>query len=338
MRLVTVRTKRFLSVLALASSALVIAPISRCAAQEEARPAVSGDAQSESSDTSDRLRETDIPAMPGMRVKANSPSQSPDSETPPSSASQATTPSHSGGLTYTVRSGDYLSEIAELYGLDVTELGRANHLGEDAVLRVGQTLQIPNPFAAQVRHLQDRVQQLSNDADTAQHQAQANQAKIQSLNDQVEQLRAGNSDLQHSVRALPWWRGLALSAGAAALLMLGITALTMLEWLMLRRRFRALVEMNEAVRRLDQKYKVALAKAELRLQQLYGRRRVPEDQEMSKSPEQIEIDRLNQQLKELLEEQLEKLGFSAEKARRRNRLRDLVTGVESPVEARASRR
>jgi hypothetical protein len=147
-----------------------------------------------------------------------------------------------------------------------------------------------------------------------------------------------NSDLQHGVRALPWWRGLALSAGAAALLMLGITLLTMLEWLMLRRRFRAMVEMNDAIRRLDQKYKVALAKAELRLQQLYGRRRVPEDQEMAKSPEQIEIDRLNQQLKELLEDQLEKLGFSAEKARRRNRLRDMIAGVESPVEARAGRR
>ena len=49
--------------------------------------------------------------------------------------------------------------------------------------------------------------------------------------------------------------------------------------------------MNDSLRRLDYKDKAALAKAELRFQELYGRRRrgFQEGQELSKTPEELEI-------------------------------------------------
>jgi LysM repeat protein len=306
-----------------------------CGAQDtEATPRARDTGESRS------LRESDIPAMPGLRIEGEG--EVAGSKRQPTVADGTAAPSRgpNGGLLYTVRPGDALSAIAQLYGLDTSELARANHLDDESVVRSGQVLQVPNPFAAQVRKLQTTIEQLNRDIDSARRKEQIDAAKIQSAGDQLDQLRASNQDLQRGVRLLPWWRWLGLTAGGAALLMLGVTALTMLEWLMLRRRFRGLVEMNEAIRRLDQKYKVALSKAELRLQQLYGRRRaVDENAEASKSPDQIEIERLNQQLKMVLEEQLQRLGASSQRTRRRSRLRDLLTGVEeSPVEARVSRR
>ncbi len=306
-----------------------------CAAQDnQAAPA--SDAP-----RAERLHESDIPALPGLRIQRSGPEES-SAQGQANPAGDAVAQSHpkNGGLSYTVRPGDSLSAIAQLYGLDSGELAEANHLDDDSLLRAGQILQIPNPFAAQLHHSQATADQLYSEAQASRQKSRMDAAKIQSLSDQLEQLNAANLDLQHGVKVLPWWRGVALTTGAAALLMLGVTALTVLEWLMLRRRFRALVEANDAIRRLDQKYKVVLAKAELRLQQLYGRRRaVDEDRELAKSPDEIEIERLNQQLRELLEQHLERLGFSRSRSARRTRFQNLLDGVEeSPVEAPASRR
>jgi len=307
----------------------------------------------------ERLRESDIPALPGLRIQrsgpedlsaqgqanpsanaAANPSTNSNPSANPSEGTGAQSRPRNGGLSYTVRPGDSLSAIAQLYGLDSSELAEVNHLGDDSLLRSGQTLQIPNPFAAQARHLQETVEQLDSEAQSARQKGRMDATKIQALTDQLAQSSAANQDLQHGVRVLPWWRGVALTTAAAALLMLGVTALTVLEWLMLRRRFRALVEANDAIRRLDQKYKVALAKAELRLQQLYGRRRSLEDDRAgAKSPDEIEIERLNQQLRELLEQHLERLGFSRDRSARRSRFQNLLDGVEEPpVGARATRR
>jgi LysM repeat protein len=280
--------------------------------------------------------ESDPPPVPAIRMEK-------EGEAEPTAPGESASPDpagmQSGGITYTVRHKDSLSAVAQLYGLDPSELARANHIDEDTALEVGQTLKIPNPFAAQVHHLEGVVQKLTVEADTAKHSYEAQQARVQALSDQNVQLAAAAKEAEHGVRTLPWWRGLALTAGAAALLMLGVTALTMLEWLILRRRFRALAEMNEAIRRLDQKYKVALAKTELRLQQLYGRRKGAENQDRSlPSPDEIEIERLNQQLKELMRRHLERLGLGATKSGRRSRIRDLIGGTESLAEARADRR
>jgi LysM repeat protein len=336
MKLRTARLWGFGIVSAVIIAGLVVAAGSGIAEDNPASPSssvTSGAAPA----AGEGFHETNIPALPGLRIEGDGAGSSDSRE-----ARSGSGASHSanGGLSYTVRPGDSMSAIAQIFGLDTTDLASANHLDEDAVLRSGQVLQVPNPFAALTRHLQKDVEDLRADAETAHQKEQIDAAKIRSLSDQVEQLGAANSDLQHGVHVLPWWRGLALSTAAAALLMLGVTALTVLEWLMLRRRFRAMVEVNEALRRLDQKYKVALAKAELRLQQLYGRRRSLEDErDMPKSPDEIEIERLNQQLRELLEQHLDRLGFSRERGNRRSRFSDLMNGVEeTAVQARASRR
>ncbi len=79
--------------------------------------------------------------------------------------------------------------------------------------------------------------------------------------------------------------------------------LMMFEWWRMRRRFVALAAMTDALSRLDYKYKAMFAKAELRLQQLYGRRRgaITEGQPRPRMPEEVEIERLNEELKQILE-------------------------------------
>src|SRR6516164_4583652 len=106
-----------------------------------------------------------------------------------------------------------------------------------------------------------------------------------------------------------------------------------------RHRVRAVAEMNESLRRLDYKYKAALAKAELRFQELYGRRRrgVQEGQELSKTPEEIEIEQLNRRLKEVLEHHLQRLDTASSSAGRA-RWRERLAGIGAPMEARSFRR
>ena len=98
----------------------------------------------------------------------------------------------------------------------------------------------------------------------------------------------------------------------------GMAALTVLEWFLLRRRFIATADMNESLRRLDQRYRALLAKAELRMQELYGRRRrgVSEDHERPKLPEEADLERLDQQLHDLLEHHLKQLGGPVRPRRR----------------------
>ena len=92
--------------------------------------------------------------------------------------------------------------------------------------------------------------------------------------------------------------------------MFGVMLLTLFEWWRMRRRFVALAAMTDALSRLDYKYKAMFAKAELRLQQLYGRRRggITEGQPRPKMPEEVEIERLNEELKQILELHLQRMG------------------------------
>ena len=65
---------------------------------------------------------------------------------PPSGSSAAGRPqaTEAGGETYIVQAGDVLWRIAERFGVAPDALARANDLGPDAVLRIGQPLTIPN--------------------------------------------------------------------------------------------------------------------------------------------------------------------------------------------------
>lgn len=213
---------------------------------------------------------------------------------------------------YTVRVGDTLGSVAQYFGVSTADLARVNKMHEDDELQSGDTLKIPNPFEASHRSLEAQVQQLSEQNRVIQQKAQQTDGQVTSLTSSSSELTAQNATLKESVKALPWWRGTALAVGAAALLMLGVTALTLFEWWMLRRRFLALSDLAMSLSRLDVKYKETIAKAELRMQQLYGRRRpagAPENLLGGmKTPDEIEVERLSHELRETLERHLEQLG------------------------------
>lgn len=271
-----------------------------------------------------------------------SPSTTTDTTGASQDSAQGTAPApvrRGGEFSYTVRSGDSLGSIASTFGIQATDIARANRLDLDSTLEVGQTLRIPNPFAARMRELTAQNQKLSDQQADLQKRAENALASLADLKTQVQQLTAGNRDLTREVRMLPWWRGAVYGAVIVSLLLLGVAALAVLEWFLLRRRFIAIADLNESLRRLDQRYRALLAKAELRMQELYGRRRrgISEDQERPRIPEEADLERLDQQLHDVLERHLKQLGGPV-RPRRRARWDEEFGTVASPVQARSARR
>lgn len=245
-------------------------------------------------------------------------------------------PLDEGELSYTVRPGETLSEIAATFHLNSNELARANHLGLGDPLLVGTVLRIPSPFSAQVKQLETEVKQLNDQAAQARQKLEAATAETRNLHAQVDELAAAGNQSRHDARMLPWWKTAATTAGIVVLLLIGVTAVAAADWFSLRRRFRTVAEMNEALRRLDHKYKAVLAKAELRFQQLYGRRRLGmnENQSPGKISEEYEMERLDQELRLTLAEHLERLGLR----RRRGGLRARQAADEiTPAQVRTGR-
>jgi hypothetical protein len=76
----------------------------------------------------------------------------------------------------------------------------------------------------------------------------------------------------------------------------------------------------------------------LRLQQLYGRRRAVIDSGQARSPEDFELERLNRELKEVLERQMAQLGVELQPPVRRSRFREWLANLGSPVAVRSDRR
>ncbi|HVB81293.1 MAG TPA: LysM peptidoglycan-binding domain-containing protein [Candidatus Binataceae bacterium] len=265
-----------------------------------------------------------------------------DSTSASQDSTQDTAPAptrHGGEFSYSVRSGDSLGSIASTFGIQAADIAHANRLDLDATLLVGQTLRIPNPFATRMRELTAENQKLGDELADLRKRADSTTAAQTGLRAQVRQLTAGNSELTHEVRMLPWWRDAVYSAVIVSLLLLGVTALAVLEWFLLRRRFIAIADLNESLRRLDQRYRALLAKAELRMQELYGRRRrgISENQERPKLPEESDLERLDQQLRDVLERHLKQLGGPL-RPRRRARWDEEFGTVASPVQARSARR
>lgn len=265
--------------------------------------------------------------------------QAPAEEAPPARTTPAPIHHHPGEFSYTVRAGDSLGSIASTFGIQVSDIAHANRIDEDAMLMVGQTLRIPNPFAARMSELSSENQKLTDDLAAARNRGDDAVASQNTLKAQVQELTASNRELNHELRLMPWWHGAVYSAAIVSLLMLGVTALAILEWFLLRRRFLAVAEMNESLRRLDQRYRTLFAKAELRMQELYGRRRrgMADDQERPKIPEEAEIERLDEQLRDVLEHHLEQLGGPV-RSRRRGRWREEFGTVAPPAQARSARR
>jgi hypothetical protein len=261
-------------------------------------------------------------------------------ERPSGSESSGTAPVRRGGeFSYTVRSGDSLGSIAATFGIQTDDIARVNRLSLDSTLMVGQTLRIPNPFAARMRELTTENQKLNDQAADLQRRTESASEAQANLKGQIQQLTAENRDLRRDVRILPWWRDAVYSAIIVSLLLFGVAALAVLEWFLLRRRFIAIADMNESLRRLDQRYRALLAKAELRMQELYGRRRrgISDDQQRPRIPEEAELERLDQQLHDVLERHLKQLGGPV-RARRRSRWDEEIGAVTPRVEAPSARR
>jgi LysM repeat protein len=295
------------------------------------------------------------PALPSD-AKPRSPQLAPESDNPATEGSDQTTtedentevpgtvPSADSArprvtFPYTVRSGDTPAGIAALFGVPLADLLRVNHLHLDSELMIGDTLRVPNPFLAQQRELSSTLDRLNAEKQAADSNAQKAQEATSELHGQVQDLTVSNNLYRHDLRTLPWWRAAALLAAGGAALMLAITLVALVQWIIARSRFRAVAEMNESLRRLDYKYKAALAKAELRFQELYGRRRrgMQEGDELLKTPEEIEIEQLNRRLKEVLEHHLQRLEPSSSSAARA-RWRERLAGIDTPLEARTIRR
>jgi LysM repeat protein len=239
-----------------------------------------------------------------------------------------------GTIPYTIREGDTLGSVAQLFGVPVEDLAHINHMRQDTELYVGDALKIPNPFTAEVNGLKSQIESLSTSAQAAEHKADDLEKKLTDASTQVQDLSSTNQTLSSSVRSLPWWRAMAVAAVVAAVLMFGVMMVTAFEWWRMRRRYVALADLSDSLGRLDQKYKILLAKAELRIQQIYGRRRgaIAEGQPRPKLPEEIELEHLNAELKEVLERQLERMG-ARPGSTRRNLWRDLFGSLSSPAES-----
>jgi len=273
------------------------------------------------------------------RAAEQTPGEAPATSYPEAEAVPKPPPPPRKTFPYTIRSGDSMGSIASMFGLTAEELAHINHMHPDDELMAGDELKVPNPFIAQVNGLQAQVKTLSAQAQSAQLKADSDERELSGLRDKVQDLTSDNQSLNSSLRLLPWWHATALSTTVAALIMFGVMVVTLFEWWRMRRRYVALAGLADDLGRLDYKYKAMLAKAELRLQQLYGRRRggMTEGQPRPKMPEEIEIERLNEELREVLERHLTRLGARS-RTRKRARWRELFGGVDSPVEARSARR
>jgi LysM repeat protein len=240
---------------------------------------------------------------------------------------------------YTIRSGDTLETIANTFGVQVADITRTNRRIADGDLMAGETIRIPNPFVTRESELNAEVERLSIDKQEAERKADQATNALASLHAQLETAAASNEHYERDLHSLPWWRTAAWAAAIAGVVMFGMMIASLIEWWNLRSRYRAVAEMNDSLRRLDYRYRMALAKAELRLQQLYGRRRrgFEDGQERPKLPEEAEIELLDLQIKEILESYLERLGPPSNRVRRA-RWRESIGAVGAPIEARTLRR
>lgn len=257
-----------------------------------------------------------------------------------SSAPQNNAAAAGGDLSYVIREGDSVGAIAGMFHIPAQEIFHHNHLNEDSTLHVGQILRIPNPYAAQVRNLQGQIAALRTRTQQQDSKLQEANSKERAFDARIEELSGINRSLEHDVATLPWWRRVTTVAVTLAAVMLGVALVSLLQWFLIRWRFAAVVTANEKLGKLDQRYRTLLARAELRLQQLYGRRRpaAAESSAQSRSPEDFELERLGRELKDVLEQELTQFGVQLHPTARRSRFREWLAGLGAPVAVRSDRR
>jgi|SRR5579875_1362157 LysM repeat protein len=255
------------------------------------------------------------------------------------SATQSRPVAPGGDIIYAIREGDSVGAISAMFHIPAQEIFRHNHLREDSTLRVGQVLRIPNPYAAQIRALQSQLAALSSRNQEQERKLQDAGTKERAFDARIEELSTLNRALEHDVTMLPWWRRATTVAVTLALVMLGVALVSLLQWFLIRRRFITVAAANEKLTRLDQRYRALLGRAELRLQQLYGRRRpASEISAQVRSQEDFELERLGREVKTVLEQELTQLGVQMHPPARRSRLREWLANLGSPVAVRSDRR
>ncbi len=255
------------------------------------------------------------------------------------SAAQNSAAAANGDLSYTIHEGDSVGMVAGMFHLPAEEIFRHNHLNENSTLHVGQVLRIPNPYAAQVRELQGQVAASQARNQEQERKLQDSNSKERAFDARIAELSGINRALEHDVTMLPWWRRATTVAVTLAMVMLGIAIVSLIQWFLIRWRFAAVATANEKFSKLDQRYRTLLARSELRLQQLYGRRRAAtESSAQARNPEDFELERLGRELKEVIEQELTQLGVQLHASARRSRFREWLTSLGSPVAVRSDRR
>lgn len=243
-----------------------------------------------------------------------------------------------GDLSYTIHEGDSVGAVAGMFHLSAQEIFHANHLNENSTLHVGQVLRIPNPYTAQVHDLQHQLAATQARNQEQERKLQDSNSRERAFDARIVELSGINRALEHDVTTLPWWRRATTVAATIAMVMLGIAIVSLIQWFLIRWRFAAVAAANDKLSKLDQRYRTLLARSELRLQQLYGRRRAAtEPSAQTRTPEDFELERLGRELKDVLEQELTKLGVEVQPARR-SRFREWLTSLGSPVAVRSDRR
>ena len=116
-------------------------------------------------------------------------------------------------IPYTVRSGDTVGTIAEMFGVTPEDIARANRMHVDDELQVDEVLKVPHPFTTEVTNLKSQIETLSAQQQAAEQKSDSAQEQVKTLQRQVQDLTSQNQDLQPSVSFLPWWRATAISLG-----------------------------------------------------------------------------------------------------------------------------
>jgi LysM repeat protein len=180
-------------------------------------------------------------------------------------------------LSYPLRSGEALSDVARLFRVPVEELIQINHVTDPSRLQVGQVLKVPNAFARQVSQLQKERDQLTGEKEQLQRATKTNQTTLAQLQAEIRRLEEENSSLSAHLAATAWWR-------RGAFLFAGMLVVALCWGLSLRRNqgsfakhLATLTEENTALAAAKEKYRQAAAQVELRYQKLYrAEKEVPE--------------------------------------------------------------
>ena len=99
------------------------------------------------------------PSAPPSRAARPSTVAEPSDETDESAAKAK--PDHPANtIPYTVRPGDSVGAIAQMFGITAEELAHANRIHTDEELQIDEVLKVPHPFTTEVNTLKGQVETL----------------------------------------------------------------------------------------------------------------------------------------------------------------------------------